>query len=205
MKKIDTQKPTYYVFCGIDGVLWDIPYGSMIHGPYLSAIDNPVLKPESVETLNLLLSSLEKTFDTKLVITSQRRSDLAGCATYLSHNRLKYDKPLFATRFTEGLRGEKIIDFMQKEDREPQVAITLGDKLFEILGKHKANGDFSNYVVIEDNQKVIRRHIPVERTIKTNFNKSSLSVSQVVGYLASNGLSIDQEYLNQISGAKQPE
>ena len=94
---------------------------------------------------------------------------------------------------------------MQKEDKEPQVAITLGDKLFEILGKHKANGEFSNYVVIEDNQKVIRRHIPVERTIKTNFNKSSLSVSQVVDYLASNGLSIDQEYLNQISGAKQPE
>ncbi len=205
MEKTNKQKPAYYVFCGIDGVLWDLPYGQLIHGPYLSAIDNPVLKKESVEALNLLLKSLEQTHDTKLVITSQRRSDLASCATYLSSNRLDYDKPLYATRFTEGLRGEKIIDFMQKENREPQVAITLGDKLMEILGKTKTNGNFSNYVVLEDNQRVIKKHIPAERTIKTDFNKSSLTTKQVVEYLSSNELSVDENYLSQISGGRQPE
>ena len=197
------QKPVYYVFCGIDGVLWDLDSGITVHGPYLSVIDNPVLKTESVQALNLLLRSLEKVFDTKLIITSKRRNDLASCAAYLSHNHLDYDKPLFATRFTEGLRGEKIIDFMQRESQDPVQAITLGDKLFEMIGRQKANGTFSNYVVLEDNQKVIKRHIPAERTIKTDFKHGALSTPQVVAYLINNNLCIDDAYFNKIANAKQ--
>ena len=164
-----------------------------------------MLKPESVEALNLLLKSLEKTHNTKLVITSQRRNDLTACASYLSHYNVEYNKPIFATRFTSGLRGEKIIDYMKRDNQKPEVAITLGDKLFEIFGRHKENGNFSNYVVLEDNQKVIKKHIPATRTIKTDIRKSSLTTSQVVNYLINNGLSIDENYLSQILGAKQIE
>lgn len=198
-----TQKPVYYVFCGIDGVLWDLDSGFLIHGPYLSAIDSPVLKPESVQALNLLLKSLEKEFDTRLIITSKKRRDLSFCASYLSHNHLDYDKPLFATRFTEGLRGEKIIDFMQQDNQDPMQATSLGDRLFEIIGRQKANGTFSNYVVIEDNQKVIKKHIPAERTIKTDLKHGALSTPQVVAYLMNNNLCIDDAYFNKIANAKQ--
>lgn len=200
MENIQKQKPTYYVFCGIDGVLWDIESGHTIHGPYLSAIDNPVLKRESVLALNLLLNSLEKNYDTKLVITSQRRKDLASCATYLSAYHLNYDKPLFATRFIDGYRGEKILNFMQSEEQNPQTAITLGDKLLSAIGKGRQNGTFDKYVVLDGGQSSrIKHQIPKERTIKTSLKKGALSIDDIINYLQANGLEIDEEYLANIA------
>lgn len=195
---MENLKPNYYIFCGIDGVLWDIESGYTIHGPYLDAIENPVLKKESVQALNLLLKSLEQTFDTKLVITSPRRRNLADCATYLSANHLEYDKPLFATKYVEGPRGEKILGFMEDENNAPKRVLSLGERLFEMVGKKTENGNFSNYVVLEDNKKCIKNQIPAERTIKTNMKKSALSIRDVISYLSQNGLSIDEEYLNKI-------
>lgn len=193
------QKPIYYVFCGIGGVLWDLEYAKSMHGPFLDTIQTPVLKPESVKALNLLLKSLEKNFDTKLIITSTQRKNLDTCVRYLSYYNLDYDKPIFATKFTAGPRGEKIIDFMEKDNLSPQKPLTLADKLKIKIKKSSKNTNFQNYVVLDNNRNAISKYIPNDRTIKTTLKNEALTVANVMEYLSKNGYEIDKEYLDKIA------
>ena len=62
MKK-ETKQP-YYIFLDIDGTLYDATYVQHIYGPFTSHVEYPVLKPESINAVNLLLRSLESKFNT---------------------------------------------------------------------------------------------------------------------------------------------
>jgi len=54
------KREHYYVFLDIDGTLIDEEYGKRVRGPFFSFGQNSVLKPESIEALNILLASLNK-------------------------------------------------------------------------------------------------------------------------------------------------
>ena len=181
-------KQPYYVFMDIDGTLWDKNYASFIHGPFVPEIQIPRLKPESVNAINVMLENLEERFDTRLVITSGHRSDMAYCVNHLKLNGLKWDKPILCTPFTPGDRGEKIVDFMINEGQTRFTYPTLGNLFSRILYTQKDNQDFTNYVVIDDNKKLISKQIPPERRIITNKKNHSLSLDQVITYLCKNGI-----------------
>ena len=188
------KKQPYYVFMDIDGTLWDIESARSVHGPFLPEIALPTLKTESVAAINIMLENLEKRFDTKLVITSRHRSNMVECVNYLRFNGVTYYKPIYCTAFRPGLRGEKIVDFMENQGEKPFTYPTLGNLFERILYTKRNNQDFKNYVVIDDNKKAISKHIPPERRIVTNKRDGALTFDQVINYLCKNGIPV------QISG-----
>lgn len=193
-KKIEQTKQPYYVFMDIDGTLWDMEHATRVHGPFVPEIQIPRLKPESVAAINVMLENLEEKFDTKLVITSGHRSDMAYCVRHLKLNGLKWDKPILCTPFTPGKRGEKIVNFMMDEGQTRFTYPTIGNLFERILYTKRNNQDFKNYVVIDDNKKAISKHIPPERRIVTNKRDGALTFDQVINYLCKNGIPV------QISG-----
>ena len=187
---IENKKQPYYIFMDIDGSMWDKAYGEYVHGPFLSGIDSPALKRSSIEAINVLTDTLEKHFDTKLVITSRRREYFQNCLMYLKRYGLKYDKPIFCTDFKPGDRGQKIVDFMQ-EKGEHNFSYPRLKNIFErIMYERKDNKDFKNYVVIDDTKSIIKKQIPPSRTILTNGKKESLTMQQVVDYLLANNIPV---------------
>ena len=198
MENLNDNKPVYYVFCGIDGVLWDLKFAEFSHGPFLKQIEMPIPKPKSIQALNLLLKSLEKSYDTKLIITSAHRENLDKCIKYFNFYKLEYDKPIYATKFTSGSRGSKILDFMEEDNTTPQRILPLSQRIQNFLRKSAQNEGNKNYVVLEDNASIIKRQIPTNRTIKTNLKKESLTIKDVVLYLLENNIELDNEYLKEI-------
>jgi len=189
MKKEKIIKKPYYVFLDIDGTLWDASYRARIYGPFANVVQDPSLNPESIKAINLLLRSLEEKFNTKLVITSSRRENMTECVRYLSFNDLNYNKPIFCTSFEPGIRGDKIVSYMQQQGEVGFKYPTLKNFISKILYSKK-NEDFSNYVVLEDTRKKVRNQIPRSRIIYSNHNKQSITTDQVVDYLKANNLPV---------------
>ena len=187
---INKSKQPYYVFMDIDGTLWDIESAHRVHGPFLSEIQFPSLKPESVTAINVMLENLDEKFDTRLVLTSRHRSSMAQCINHLNFNGLKWNKPILCTAFYPGPRGEKIVDFMQNHGERPFTYPTIKTLFGRILYTKRDNKDFKNYVVIDDDKKSISKHIPPERRIVTNKRNGALSLDQVIDYLCKNGIPV---------------
>ena len=183
----ETMREQYFVFLDIDGTLIDLKYGQRICGPYFEFGENSVLNPESIKALNLLLESLEQKYDTRLVITSGRRKNLAPCVKNLYENGLKYDHAITCTPLTPERRGQKIVDFMMTSSmpRYPKI-----QKAVDFIMKRYADHGYKNYVVLENNTSKIRYEIPPERRIIANSKKKALQPEQIVKYLRSNNIPI---------------
>ena len=183
----ETMREQYFVFLDIDGTLVDLRYGQYRRGPFFSFGENSVLNPESIEAVNLLLESLEQKYDTRVVLTSGRRKDLASCVEHLYENGLKYDRAISCTPLTEGRRGQKIVDYMMTSSlpRYPKL-----QKVVDYILRRYADHGYKNYVVIENDTSKIRFEIPPERRIKTNAKKRALQPEQIIKYLKANNLPI---------------
>lgn len=191
-----TKKEPFYVFTAIDGVLFDAAFVQHVHGVFSNGIDEPVLKPTSIIALDSLLSQLEKTYDTKLILTSHRRTDLADCVHYLKFHNFKYNKPIFATRLGDGSRGDKVLDFIKDDGYDPKRQKSLGWFAEKILKKAEIDGDFKNYVVIDKKSSALSTQIPQNNLILTDFNKKSLTGRQValfMNYIKQNQISEKQK------------
>jgi len=182
--EIHTQKKPFYVFTSIDGVLFDYNYAKNVHGPFLRGNIQPVLKKESVEALNLLLSELEKNYDTKLIITSKRRRSLAQCLSYMRFHGFNYDKPIFATDIEKKTRGELILELMKKDGHKPRRNPTLKEFVLKQIKRAENDETFENYVVIDSMNENLSR-IPKNKIIKTDFKSESLNHNQVEDFLLS--------------------
>lgn len=194
------NKLPYYVFLDIDGTLWDAEFAFYMHGFTFNSHPAPKLKPESVKALNLLLRSLEYSFDTKLIITSKRRHDLDFCVDYLQQNGLKYNKPIFCTNNSTDARGKKILDFMRENGSAPCELPPNANLWTRLQYAFSIHGN-PNYVVLEDEKRLVCDQIPRNRIIYTNHNNQSLTIKQVEQYLKRNEISLQ----NKTSAQNQPE
>lgn len=194
----ETMREQYFIFLDIDGTLVDFEYGQRVRGPFFSFGENTVLNPESIEALNLLIQSLEQTYDTRLVLTSGRRENLRACVRNLFENGLKYDRPITCTPLEPGRRGQKIVDFMMTSSmpRHPRL-----QKVVDYLLRRYADHGYKNYVVLENDASKIRYEIPPERRIMTNAKKRALQPCQVEKYLKANNLPV--KYPEDLAQQKQ--
>lgn len=194
----ETMREQYFIFLDIDGTLVDFEYGQRVRGPFFSFGENTVLNPESIEALNLLIQSLEQTYDTRLVLTSGRRENLRACVRNLYDNGLKYDRPITCTPLEEGRRGQKIIDFMMTSSlpKHPKL-----QKIVDYLLRRYADHGYKNYVVLDNDVSKIRYEIPPERRIVTNAKRRALQPYQVEKYLISNNLPV--KYSEDLTQQKQ--
>lgn len=178
------NKQPFYVFTSIDGVLYDYESAARVHTCFFKNVDCPILNKSSIEALNYLLSTLEEFYDTKLIITSPRRKNMAECINYLKSYGLKYDKPIFATPLKKGKRGQKILNEMKKDNLNPTRKLTLSSFVEKLLTSTKDRPSFDNYVVIDCKPTPrISRNIPKQHIIKTDYNNAALSKSQVESFL----------------------
>ena len=186
----NNQKQPYYIFMDIDGTLWDIESAIRTHGPFAKGIPLPRLKESSVIAINILLENLEQKFDTRLVLTSGHRENLTACVHHLEFNGFKYDKPIYCTPYIPGPRGQKIVDYMKEQGEAPFTYPNLNNIFSRILYSRKENDDFKNYVVIDDNESLIKKQIPPERRIITKKKNAALSYEQVIDYLLRNKIPV---------------
>lgn len=187
MDKSKQIKEPFYVFTSIGGVLFDSNYVSNVHGFFADAIEKPVLKPSSVSALFYLVEQLEKTYNTKLILTSHYTNNMLDCMQYLNFNmalqNITYDKPIFAVKQGQNSRGEKVLDYIKSNGYYPKHKKNLNWIAEKILHKAKTEGDFKNYVVIDGGLNKINKEIPSENLIITDFDKESLTQKQVDSFL----------------------
>lgn len=182
-------KENYYVFLDIDGTLWDAKFAYNVYGAGFNYIVDPRLKKDSIEAVNLLLRSLEEKFDTQLVITSKRREYMNECVSYLQKYGLKYDKPILCLPFGKNYRGERIIGYMQDQNDNPEHLKKPQNALAKIFNAFIVKGK-QNYVVLEDEYKLIKHSVPSRRLIFSDHNKRAITSKQVRNYLKTNDIPV---------------
>lgn len=151
----------FYIFLDIDGVMYDWDYiiaetdaGRMKKGEFIRKF-----KPESVESLNLLIEEFEKYYNVCLVISSTWRANLPFAIETLKNNGLKYNKQIERTPiYDPAKRGEQILDY-------------LADKK-----------DF-DFVIIDDEMFDFKKLFKKENIIKCEMFHSALSIEMVEDFL----------------------
>ena len=192
MKNIETneQKPIFYVFTGIENTLISKNFLNEYYkgGP---AFVYEELKPDPncMQALNTLIEKLEAQYDVRLIITSKKRAYPVNCENYLYSNGLKYNKPIFYTKYVSGPRGEKIVDFLESQGAEP-LEFHKMPFYVRILRNLKNNPDFDNYVVIEGG-KNLSKYIPQKQIIKVQ-KRDGLTMDQVGEFLDKREISLEQ-------------
>ena len=151
----------FFIFLDIDGVMYDWDYiiaevdsGRMKKGEFIRSF-----KPESVESLNLLIEELEKYYNVRLIISSTWRANLSFTIETLKNNGLKYNKEIERTPiYDPAKRGEQILDY-------------LADKK-----------DF-DFVIIDDEMFDFKKFFKKENIIKCEMFHSALSIKMVEDFL----------------------
>lgn len=185
--KLERQpKEKFYVFSGIEKTLIsqnfiDAYYGrgSYVHGDMAP-------DPNCIRALNDLIASLSTKYDVKLVITSKKRSDESRCEHYLKMYGLNPDTPVFFTKYIEGPRGEKIVDFLEAQGATP-LTFHTAPLYVRFLKNFKDNPDFKNYVVIEGGHKQLSRYIP-QSQIKHVSSKTGFTQKDADEIMLANGI-----------------
>ena len=151
----------FYIFLDVDGVMYDWDYiieevnaGRMKKGAHIQKF-----KPESIEALNLLIETLEKCYDVRLIISSTWRANLPFTIETLKNNGLKFKKEIERTSICDpAKRGEQILDY-------------LSDKR-----------DF-DFVIIDDEMFDFKKYFKQENIIKCEMFHSALSMKMVKDFL----------------------
>lgn len=180
------QKPIFYIFSGIEHTLVSKNYFQDYYKGcrYIHGDIRP--DPDCMKSLNYLIENLETKFDTRLVITSKKRFNPESCDNYLRIYGLKYDKPIFFTKYVAGPRGEKIVDFLEQEGASP-LTFHTAPLYVRFLKNFKDNPDFGNYVVIEGALKNLSRYIPQSQIHKVRY-KTGLTFEDANTILQSHGI-----------------
>lgn len=152
-------KPKFYVFSSIGNTLISNNFIKSYYqnSPFICEDTRP--DPNCIKAMNYFLENLETNFDTKLIITSKRRENQSYCEYYLKTYGLKYDKPIFFTKFINGERGEKIVNFLEDQQVSP-LTFHTAPLYVKFLKNLKDNSDFQNYVVIDSKRKYLSKFIP---------------------------------------------
>ena len=185
-----TPKPIFYVFSGIDKTLSNNTFKKTYYGDRAPIHDDYDLDPDCVHALNFLLSNLEEKYDTRLVITSNRRANQHNCINYLKNNGLNYDKPIAFTKMIHGTRGEKVVEFLESNGATPLTYHTA-PLYVRLLKRFKDNPDFNNYVVLDGSGKSYSRYIPKSQ-IKKISPKTGLTKDMAFDILVENGIKLIQ-------------
>lgn len=186
---MEKKKLPYYVFLDIDGTLWDARFAYYYYGSGFNNVPYPRLKKESVEAVNLLLRSLENKYDPTLILTSKKREYMPECIEYLKRYGLDYAKPIISLPFGNNSRGARIIKYMQSQNSKPEHLSKPQNLLAKLLDSFIIKGN-QNYVVLEDEYKIIKNTIPSRRLIFSDHNKKSITHKQVEHYLKQNKIPI---------------
>ena len=182
------QKEKFYVFSGIEHTLIGTDYLNDMYGPVGFRLGYVKTDKDCMAALNSLLAGLEEKFDTVLVITSGKREHPEGCLEYLKYNGLKYDKPIFFTKYVAGPRGEKIVDFLEAQGTTP-LEFHKAPLYVKFLKYFKDNPDFNNYVVLDRPNPDISKYIPHSQYKKVNTRKG-LTMKDTADVLASQGIKL---------------
>lgn len=181
-----TEKEKFYVFSGIDHTLMGTDYLNRMYGPEGMMYGYIRTDKYCMDTFNYLLESLEEKFDTVLVITSGKRENPNACLEYLKYNGLRYDKPIFFTKFIAGPRGEKIVDFLEEQGTTP-LEFHKAPLYVKMLKYFKDNPDFKNYVVLDQPNAEISKYIPRSQYKKVN-PRNGLTLKDANSILIQNGI-----------------
>ncbi len=181
-----TEKEKFYVFSGIEHTLMGKEYIDKYYGPAGMQFGYVKTDETCMNALNYLLAKLEEKYDTVLVITSNKRSCQESCLSYLDYNGLKYDKPIFFTKFVAGERGEKIVDFLEHQNASP-LAFHTAPLYVKLIKYFKDNPDFKNYVVLDEPKREISKYIPASQYKKVS-KKKGLSRQDADEILIANGI-----------------
>ena len=171
------MKEKFYVFTDIDGTLTDIENTQKMFSSkelsklYLSKgqlyYERAVIKKESVQALDFLLSSLENQFDTQLIISSDIRVELEPLVDKLKELGLKYPKQIYKT--------PKIhIDEQGK---------TYTGRALEILAFLKNKPNAENLVIIDDSCYDLNKYFSPDKIIKTDCRRRALDNEHVNNFL----------------------
>ena len=162
-----TDKPEFFVFCDIDGVL-DLN------------LSKTEYTHDSVKALNYLLKKLEEKYDARLVITSDMRRDMLYVEELLEFSNLEHKKKVLATPFepfTSASRSNDILSFLVDK------RIYRG---FEVP---------ENLVVIDDNDYDFTEIFPPQAIIKTKYSLTMNQVKDYVQNVLHLDVSDDDDLL----------
>jgi len=174
---MDNKRKNFYIFLDIDGVLWDWNWR-------LDAIDKGKIKnrlfvsefnPKSMEALNFLIEEMNKTHNTKVVISSTWRGNLELADEVLRANNINYDDELLATKIsgTPAKRGEEILEFLNTHE----------------------SGDF---IILDDESFDFKNHFSPDKIIKTSLYDKSLSMEHINKWLKDNEKKQEDGYEREI-------
>ena len=182
------NKEKFYVFSGIEHNLTGTDYLNRYYGAAGVDYGYVFANKHCMSALNKLLESLEEKYDTTLVITSGKRENPNYCIEYLNYNGLKYDKPIYFTKFVAGPRGEKIVDFLEEQGASP-LEFHKAPLYVKFLKYFKDNPDFKNYVVLDIPQANISKYIPASQLKKLN-PRAGLTIKDTAEILAKHNIEL---------------
>ena len=159
------MKENFYVFLDIDGVLWDWDY--LISNNIKTTGTIKTFNPESVKSLNFLLTKLKDNFNPILVISSTWRNDMFETIKVLKENEVELNlKNLSKTPIskTPELRGLEILKYLDSQENK------------------------ENFVIIDDEMFDFKNHFKENRIIKTDIFKAGLNIKQVKTFLTKNNI-----------------
>lgn len=185
------EKPKFYIFSGIEQTLAGQNFTKHYYRGLSSIIGELKPDPHCMDALNFLLEKLEENFDTKLVITSKQRRYPNACENYLKINNLKYNKPVFFTKYISGPRGAKIIDYLESENASP-LTFHTAPLYIRFLKNFKDNPDFKNYIVLDGQQKNLAGFIPQSQLCIVN-KKTGFTMENAINILQKNGIAVEQQ------------
>lgn len=154
-------KPKFSVFLDFDGVLNDTSNIRNIlkcGGLFASKNDKKIFNEESIDALNILISSLATKYDVGLVLTTFWRLNLDKCIQLLKFNGLQFDGNYDA------------IPFMLHQSRAKEIHAYIEFHRIE------------NFCVIDD-LPTLKKHFVAKNSIRTSMLNSALNKSKVNDYL----------------------
>jgi hypothetical protein len=186
------QKPIFYVFSGIEKTLVSRNFLNRYYNGLSDIYGVVKADPDCIEALDFLLDSLDEKFDARLVITSKMRREESNCVNYLKLlNNLKHNKPILFTKFVDGPRGEKIVDFLDSQNASP-LEFHKAPFYIKFLKNLKDNPDFKNYVVIDGKRNYLSKYIPSSQ-MKIVSHKKGFTIEDAAEILKQHQITIKEK------------
>ncbi len=156
------MKEKFYIFIDVDGVFYDwfwlkkeIHKGHIKKGGLITS-----LKPESIEAINHLITTLNNNYEVEVVVSSTWRDELNIIENILHKNGFIYDKKMSATPKEDPCkRGLEIFDFL------------------------KDKKDKNNYCIIDDENFDFDEYFSSKRIIRTNLYDHALNMEDIQQFL----------------------
>ena len=156
------EKSRFYIFIDYDGVLNDLKtIPNLFHlGGFFAKDNDKVFNPNSIESLNFLIETLEKKYKVQLILTTYWRRNPEKAKNILYNNGLKYEREIdFVSRHvTQSRKGE--------------------------IKKYLTSNNIKEDFLVIDDFSLITKDFKDKNKIKTNIIAGSLNMTKVDNYLS---------------------